>query len=385
MSFDTMKILVTTLTSLALFCLIPSCKKSTEDNQDVAGTKAIVPSTGVILLSPTNTTSSALQVLDSAGRLIKNIPVAADVWNFQKWIINGKTRYTYAERKPDVLKPPSGTAPCYDVILDENFKEIKRVSIVSHGNKMFDEPAAYDGHEFILVDDDHFIAIAYEQKTVTNIPDSLRKIPAVKIVAPVIQEVQNGSVIFEWDGSDYAEFYGTSVENNHFSDTGTVYDYMHINSVCIDPRDQNLVCSFRNLNQVIKINRHTGDIIWRLGGSNSDFPMTNQMYFLRQHHATITDNGATLLLHDNGEAIERPYTRILEFNLDESAKAVVSFKSFNVPGNTFTQYTGSAQKIGSTYFIGCGTAEKFMQVNYNTGEVLLNMKTANPSYRALRY
>ena len=159
---------------------------------------------------------------------------------------------------------------------------------------------------------------------------------------------------------------------------------MHMNSLCIDPNDGNIICSFRNLDEIIKINRSTGAIMWRLGGANSDFALTSNEQFLRQHYARLTDNNQTLIFIDNGDASLRPYSRILEFQLDQSNMIVTSFKSFNVPDN-FIQYAGSVEKNNGYYFIGAGSGSYTLQVNYTTGEKYLRLAQKYPSYRAPKY
>jgi arylsulfate sulfotransferase len=370
---------------LALFLVaLVSCKKditsitTTLDSQD-----------GVILVSPYkggDVNSGELLILDKNGNTIGYKKTAAEAFNFEKWEVNGKVRYTYLEHNPNAANSISllSITPCYAVVLDENLNEIKRLSLLPQSNEDYTQTAV-DSHEFIYIDDSHFIVIAYLEKTVNNIPASLNPAKDCKVLVPIIQEIKNDEVVFEWDASNYPEFYEQSVEGNAFSDASTVNDYMHLNSVYIDPRDNNLICSLRHLNQIIKIDRTSGNIIWRLGGKNSDFPLTSEMKFLRQHDATLTDNNQTLLVYDNGEATERPYSRVAEFQLDEVSKTVTSYKSFNVPGGVFSAYMGSVQKRGNTYFIGCGSVPKMMEVNYITGSVNFLMQLDNPSYRAFKY
>ena len=50
----------------------------------------------------------------------------------------------------------------------------------------------------------------------------------------------------------------------------TPYDYFHINSVNLDT-DGNLLISGRRTSTVYKVDRQTGNVIWRLGGKESDF------------------------------------------------------------------------------------------------------------------
>jgi arylsulfate sulfotransferase len=345
------------------------------------------PTDGQIVLSTFSSnykTPGNLTVLDKYGKTVlqKSTPTAAI--NFQKWQANGKTRYSYMEYDTTAVALSPGLWPTTAVVLNESFQEIKRVRLLPYNGRTTADPTAVDGHEFIYLDDNHFIMLAGFQKTVSNIPSSLNPVTNCKVVAPIIQEIQDDRVVWEWDGTNYPELYRQSVEGNAFSNGNVLHDYVHMNSVFVDPTDNNLICSMRNLNQVIKISRTDGHIMWRLGGSNSDFPMTADMKFLRQHNVTLTDNNQTLLLVDNGEATERPYSRIVEFGLNQSERTIGSFKAFTVPQNIFIQYMGSAQKTGDTYFIGCGSAAKLLEVNYKTNRVNFLMNSPNNSYRAIK-
>jgi arylsulfate sulfotransferase len=370
---------------LALFVItFVGCKK------DISPiTIASEPQDGVILVSPYkggDVNSGQLLILDKYGNIVSYKKTAAETFNFERWEVDGKVRYTYLEHNPNATNPISSLSitPCYAVVLDENLNEMMRLSLLPESNEN-DTQTAVDSHEFIYIDDNHFIVIAYLEKAVNNIPASLNSVKDCKVLVPIIQEIKNDEVVFEWDASNYPEFYEQSVEGNAFSDANAVNDYIHLNSVDIDPRDNNLICSLRHLNQVIKIDRTNGNIIWRLGGKNSDFSITNDMKFLRQHDVTLTDNNETLLMYDNGEATERPFSRVAEFKLDEASKTVTSYKSFNVPGGIFSAFMGSVQKRGDTYFIGCGSVPKMMEVNYITGNVNFLMQLDNPSYRAFKY
>lgn len=364
----------------ALLCFV-GCKKDETKVEVLAN-----PTDGQIVVSTYGslTKSAVLQVLDKNGQTInqKTTPYAAI--NFSKWQVNGVTRYSYMEFDPNVTQLSQGILPTTAVLLDANLQELKRIRLLPFNGRTASDVDAVDAHDFIYLGDNHYLVMAYFQKVVTNIPGSLNPVSNCKVVAPIIQEVNNGQVVWEWDGSNFPEFYLHSVEGNDFSNAAGVHDYVHINSIFIDPTDNNVIASLRNLNQVIKINRSNGSILWRLGGTNSDFPMTTDMKFLRQHHVTLTDDNKTLLFFDNGEAKERPYSRVLEFGLAQDSKAINTFKAYNLPDNLFSQYMGSVQKRGNTYFIGAGSEPKIMEVDYTTDKITFLMKLPNVSYRALK-
>lgn len=370
------------LLPICLFFLF-GCKKNGDDLSTLNQ-----PQEGDVYLSlfSANDNFGRIWHLDKNGNTLKDIATPGIAMNLQQWNINGTKRYTYLEEDKSGYHIPGFTSyiPGYQVIADENMNEIKRVHLSSYGAIDASTQKLLDAHDFILLSDDHYITMAYYLKTVTNIPASLNPASTVMVIAPIIQEVENNQVIWQWDGTDYPELYAESVEGNNFSNNTAKKDYLHINSMVIDESDSNLVCSFRNANLILKLNRTTGNIIWKLGGQNSDFPMMPDQVFLRQHNATFIDNGSTLLLFDNGEQNERPYSRVLELGLNQTTKQITSFKSFDIPAS-LSVAMGSVQKRGNTYFICGGTANYIMEINFLTGIKTFEMALTKASYRAFKY
>jgi hypothetical protein len=192
--------------------------------------------------------------------------------------------------------------------------------------------------------------------------------------------VVNDSVIWQWDASKFPEFYGHSHQYNDFTDTVVPQDYMHVNAIWIDPIDSNLLVSFRHEWQIIKISKKDGSIMWRLGGPNSDFPLTAEQHFMFQHDVKTTDDGKTLMFLDNGDTLKRRYSRVLEFRLDEQNKKVLSFSAFKIP-EEFSMFMGSVDKYGDNYFIAGGSAKYVLMVNRKTGKKLFEIRSNQSSYR----
>ncbi len=343
----------------------------------VSGLSDSLP-TGEIFLTENAPTNGMLLILNQNGYVIKEKPLPVNVQNLQKWVINGQTRYTYFYTT--LVTPGWG----YENICDSNFNVLSTVRLLSYGNIDSSVSDELDEHEFILLGDNHYISEAYYVENPSNIPDSLHPSPKVKVDACIIQEVNNGQVIFQWDGTQYPELYASSVQNNNFSDSVDVLDYMHMNSIAIDSADNNLIVSFRNCNEIVKLNRTTGAIIWRLGGHNSDFYQTPDELFLHQHYPRLIENSQTLIFVDNGDITLRPYSRILEFHLDEVNKVITRFSFFNVPDD-FIQFAGSVKKEGDDYFIGGGSSPYSLEVNYITNQKLLRINQKYASYRAIKY
>ena len=317
----------------------------------------------------------------ASGKVFYRRNLNGPVFCFRQWNIHGKTYYSYILNDPDVYHVPKlNLSAGYVVLMDASMHEINKIHLVSNDGVKVERHEDLDLHDFILLDENHYITLCAYEKEADNIPDSLHPAKGVKIVTPIIQEVRNGKVVWQWDGSRFPEFYAASAEQNHFTHTAVVHNYMHINSAFIDPKDSNLICSFRNTNQILKLSRKDGSIIWRLGGKTSDFAMEPYMYFLKQHDAKLIDSNRTLLVFDNGDSAKRPHSRILEFGLDEQSRSITSFKSYYIP-KPYSQYMGSVDKIGDNYLICGGSSFYIMEVNSTTGQVLMDIKTNQAIYR----
>ncbi len=343
---------------------------------------------GYLLLTPfekfKKKSHGKLVIMDMNGKIYFQKMVNQPAYDFRQWKINGKIYYTYIVNDPKAHHFRGvNLANGHAVILDSAMNELKQVHLKPFGDITVGNHQDLDLHEFILLGENHYIAIANYEKSVHNIPDSLHPSPYVKVGAPLIEEVENDSLVWHWDGSEYPEFFGASTENNKYADTSKVQDYLHINSLFLDPVDGNLICSFRGSNQVIKIRRRDGKVLWRLGGLKSDFPLTLEQTFLRQHSVTLTDNNKTLLMIDNGDTTLRKSSRILEFKLDEQHKKITSFKATAIP-DTACLFMGLVTKEKDDYFLGAGTDMYVLQMNQKTGKKRFQMFMNQISYRAYK-
>jgi hypothetical protein len=143
-------------------------------------------------------------------------------------------------------------------------------------------------------------------------------------------------------------------------------DFDHPNSIGFD-KDDNIIISYRVLGTVVKVDRSTGKVIWRLGGLKSDFIFLNdpEHGFSAQHDAQILDNGH-LLLFDNGWRHNPQHTRAVEYRLDENAKTATLVWSYDHDPETFAPYTGSVQRLsdGRT-FVGFPNLNTIVAIGSN--------------------
>jgi hypothetical protein len=171
-----------------------------------------------------------------------------------------------------------------------------------------------------------------------------------------------------------------------------------MNSVFVDV-DGNWILSARNFSQLLKIDRSTGEVLWKMGGKANEFTFLGDPYdgFCGQHTVTRTDDGH-LLLFDNGslcwpEAGDRgKLTRVVEYEIDEDEKTARLVWSFSRE-KTFVPSAGSAQRLpnGNT-FVGWGNSGKAVIASEvdPDGRIVFELEARGPdvvarSYRAYRF
>ena len=318
--------------------------------------------------------------------------LCTDIVDFKQVITeSGKKRFVFGRKSFD---SNLATYQAYEwVIMDEQYNTVDTVKYMANSENI-DKKIMHDNHDFLLIDDGHYIEAAYVNERVYNIPNYVGEYPyGANVQADVIQEIKNGEVIWTWNSTDYPELYEMCIDDltsdidlyANFSDTWS--DYAHLNSIVIDPKDGNLVCSFRHFNAVIEINRTTGNIEWVLGGNKDEFGLTENQKFSHQHSANYAENGA-LLIFDN--ANQMGYSRAIELIIDEKDKTLISYAEY-MPELQKSLWMGSAYKISDTPNViligwgGRGGAERntllFSEVNIDTGEVVFEASCDVDNYR----
>ena len=312
-------------------------------------------------------------------------------WDFKKHVIDGKTYYSYHDQTGAYDSfGLEGFAPGERVILDEDFNEVKRITF--EASDVVEKGHPLDGHDFLMIDLDHYIMSGYIHETVYNVPGHES---GSQVVYSYLQEVAGGEVVWDWRSADYPELYaltvtdGTPTAADYANEQTDAPDIMHFNAMRLDD-DGNLVCSFRNLSTVLCLDRtkDADQIIWKLSGAGDEFGLPEYEKSSCQHYVTVEGNRYTVF--DNGN--KNGLTRVVTWEVDPVDKTVktADIHSFN---DKFSKACGSAQRVdGSVYVVSFGAATKdneYMAViDFATGEKLLSITLDNPqdfTYRCVYY
>ena len=260
------------------------------------------------------------------------------------------------------------------VVFDESYKEIARVRA---GN-------GYEGdhHEFLITARDTALIVIYGQargdlSAVGGAADGA-------VLEGVIQEIdmESGEVLFEWHSLDHVGF--EEAYRRPGTDPSEKFDHFHINSVDVDD-DENLLVSARRTSAVYKIDRETGEVIWRLGGKRSDFEMDEGAVFAFQHDARRHPDGTITLFDNRGADMDEP-SRAVALRLDEEAMTATLAREYVHPDRFFAIFQGNVQALpGGNAFVGWGSAPYLSEFGPD-GELLFDARFPEEaeSYRAFR-
>ncbi|MAB95248.1 MAG: hypothetical protein CMC98_03995 [Flavobacteriales bacterium] len=239
-----------------------------------------------------------------------------------------------------------------------------------------------DNHDFIALSNGNYILFAYDEQVYAMDTVVVGGNPNAIVEGLVIQEIDiNHNLVFEWKSWDH--FHVT--ENSYLSPwTSSNLPFIHANAIDID-FDDNLLLSSRGLDEITKINRVTGDIIWRFGGSQNQFTFINDYPFTHQH--SINSLGCNrYLLFDNGN-FSSQYTgtvnisRAVEYELDTVLMTATKVWEFIHPDSLFTPSIGSVQRLpnGNT-LINFGNLQML-----NLGSIITEVDSNNQIVFQLEY
>lgn len=210
-----------------------------------------------------------------------------------------------------------------------------------------------DGHDFKILPNGDIILLADDYIKM----DMSKIVPGgdtnATVTDCVIQELDpNKDVIFQWRAIDHFKI-TDGIQTNL---TDSLVDPFHCNAITLDA-DGNILLSSRYLSEITKINIKTGDIMWRLGGKNNQFTFVNDpIRFSYQHDIRMLPNGDITLM-DNGNLHSPPFSRAVEYKLDEVNKIATLVWQFRHSPDTYDAFMGNVQRLpdGNT-FIGWGGA-----------------------------
>ncbi len=281
-------------------------------------------------------------IIDRRGRLVWFRPLAAglQVTNFSTAEYRGEPVLVWWEG--EVFQSGYGRGEA--VLADRSYREIARVRAAG-GRSM-------DMHALSLTPAGTALFTCHPQLVQADL-SSIGGPSYTNVFEAIIQEVDiaTGRLLFEWRSLDHIPV------DDSLEQLSEPYDYLHPNSIQQLP-DGNLLVSARHTSAVYKLDRRTGNVIWRLGGKRSDFHIDPSARFAWQHDAqqlnqrvlTVFDNGS------NGPIQTEHVSRGLVLGVDEPRRTVTLRKAYPSPERLSAGAMGSVQILPSgRVVVGWGT------------------------------
>ncbi|MDB4126432.1 aryl-sulfate sulfotransferase [Flavobacteriales bacterium] len=203
-----------------------------------------------------------------------------------------------------------------------------------------------DNHDFLALPNGNYVLFAYDEQPYAMDTVVVGGDPNAMVEGLIIQELDaNHNLVFEWKSWDHFHI----TDNAYMSPwTGANLPFIHANAIDID-FDGHFLISCRGLDEITKIHRTTGEVIWRWGGTQNEFTFVNDYPFTHQHSIKSLGNNR-YILYDNGN-YSAQYTgtinisRAVEYELDTNLMEATKVWEFVHPDSLYTPSIGGVQRL----------------------------------------
>ena len=258
-----------------------------------------------------------------------------------------------------------------------------------------------DGHEFLITKQNTALILAYTKATadLTSIGGPANQ----TVLNGVVQEIdiKTGKVLFSWNSADHVPY--SASEQPLPASAGSAWDWFHINAVKVDSHN-NLLIDSRNTWAAYDVDRHSGKVLWKLGGKASSFKLkaasgttlTNAGTIFAWQHDTEDHGHGLFTVFDNSAAgtantgnsvlVALPYSRSEEIRLDVGHHTATLIDEDDEPAKQSATSQGNAQLLpNGDVFTGWGALPRVSEFDHS-GKLVFDASypAGLISYRAYR-
>ena len=323
-------------------------------------------------------------------RWYKQVPGYA--YNFRKIeYADGTIRYAYQQYDEDVENTNGGITYTHIVLMDESFNVINdNIHPLAYGS-ITDSDYGCENHDYKILADDHYILTTVTLSMADNVPGYEGK--QIPVVNAIVQEQKAEEVIMQWESMEHPELYEASVYNNDYASLvdnpdAPYTDYVHINSVTVDPESYDLLISCRSIG-LMKLDRETGEILWMMGRGRNDIAgLEDEQIGLYQHDVRYLEDGS-FTIFDNSGGVDNT-SRVCRYWIDDETLTLENFEEFTTEyKSTSMGCAGLVDDETDTYLIcyGRGVADfAFEERDFSTNTVNMQLEFDNGDtlYRIFR-
>ncbi|KAJ5088536.1 hypothetical protein N7456_012152 [Penicillium angulare] len=268
--------------------------------------------------------------------------------NFQVHTYRGKQVLSIFEGSHN---SPMGHGHGHTAIFDDSYQLLKEIK--GGGHRLADQ------HEFLFFDDHSALHTVYEPEIRDLTAYGATSENQSWILDNKIQKVDTDTnrVLWEWSSLDHVDPAGTNLTLQSGNaglgvNSSQVWHYFYMNAFDVDAKTNKYLLSARSMCTIFKMDGDTGEIIWRLGGKDSDFELGDGVDFCWQHDTrmhekylhheskgskeiiSFFDNSAHENLAGGPILQSRPYSAGKVVELDTKKKTAKLIAEFRAPGGS---------------------------------------------------
>jgi hypothetical protein len=161
----------------------------------------------------------------------------------------------------------------------------------------------------------------------------------------IVQEFdEDFNLLYTWNSADHFSILDGNEHSQYLDFTEKQIDYNHANAVTTDS-DTSFLVSSRHMDEITKVDRRSGEIIWRLGGNKNQFRFIgDEIGFSHQHSIRALENG-NILLFDNGNLHNPQVSSTVEYKIDEKNKTATLIKRYYRNPKVYSNHGGATQRV----------------------------------------
>jgi hypothetical protein len=247
-----------------------------------------------------------------------------------------------------------------------------------------------DGHDMLPLANGNVILATYAPRSGVDLRPYVDDANAT-VLDTHLQEIRpDGSLAWQWRSEDHMGLNETAhweIPPTALPDGREVYDMLHFNSLELD--GDGLVLSFRHADAIYRIDRATGAIDWKIGGTTTPQSLTvlgdrhSGPHLSGQHDARVLPDG-TVTVYENGSFVLRG-GRALRLRLDTAARTATIIEDLSDPDTPNSPCCGSARRLlGGNWLVAWGGTARISELEPDgTVTFALGFESGGFRYRAV--
>lgn len=245
---------------------------------------------------------------------------------------------------------------------DPAMSEVHRVRLDGGSDIRTPTPAGH--HDFVVLEDDSYAVITADMREYDAGGDGTMDTVAGDAIVEIAPD---GTVLREvWNTWDHLPVTVTEETSTKFYPDAL--DWTHMNGLWVT--DDAYYLSSHALSTIFKIDRATGNLIWRIGSRMSDFSFAEGTEGFSEQHAPRWVNG-NLLVFNNTNCAEGTHSYAVEYALDESTMEATEVRRYNGDASICSQVLGNIDVLDNGNWL----------VNWGTGGLIEEVDASDEVHR----